>query len=191
MAPTMLSLWASCVFTCVVFFCGAFSLARYPVRRALLLLWLLPHRCHLFLLLMLLRLTGIQPRPWMMLRLTLMISKCPLTQMPFPFTEMICLLTLSGATMMLELLLFSLRVSSLSLLRSSLASAPLQRCGLTSVSAISPLVMHSTYLCCVRSTLFSRVTLLLMSSTHRVLPSGVSLTLFGQWFVELAVAARL
>jgi diketogulonate reductase-like aldo/keto reductase len=33
----------------------------------------------------------------MMLRLTLMISRCPLTQMPSPFTEMICLLTLSVA----------------------------------------------------------------------------------------------
>ena len=162
-----------------------------PVRLALLLLWLLPRRCHLFLLLMLLRLIGIQPRPLTMLRLMLMISRFPPTQMLFLFTEMICLLTLSGATMMLELLLFSLRVSYLSLRLSSWVSVLLLRCGPIFVSDISHLVMLSTYLWCVRSTLFSRVTLLLMSSTHRALPASASLTLSGQLFVVLAVVARL
>ena len=39
--------------------------------------------------------------------------------------------------------------------------------------------------------LFSRVTLLLMSSTYKVLPSGVSMTLFGQLFVAPVIAVRL
>jgi hypothetical protein len=140
---------------------------------------------------MLLRLIGMQPRLSMMLRLMLMISRYPPTQMLLLLTEMICLLTLSGATMMLELLPFSLRVSYLSLRLSSWVSVLLLRCGPIFVSDISHLVMLSTYLWCVRSTLFSRVTLLLMSSTHRALPSGSRLTLSGQLFVLLAVVARL
>ena len=191
MAPTMPSLRGLCVSTCAVSFCGVFSLARSPVRLALLLLWLLPRQHRRFLLLMLLRLIAMPPRLSMILQLMPMISRCQPIRMPFLPIVMICLLTLSGAMMMLVLLLFSLRVSSLSLLRSSWDLAQLQRCGLISVSAISPLVMLSTYLWCVRSTHFSKVILLLMSSIPSALPSGASLTLFGQLFVEPVVAVRL
>ena len=86
------------------------------------------------------------PRLSMILQLMPMISRCQPIRMPFLPIVMICLLTLSGAMMMLVLLLFSLRVSSLSLLRSSWVSAQLPQCGLIFVSAISPLVMLSTYL---------------------------------------------
>ncbi|XP_037424693.1 uncharacterized protein LOC119289489 [Triticum dicoccoides] len=191
MAPTMLSLWVSCASTCAVFSCGAFSLARSPVRHVMLLLWLLSRRSRLFLLPTLLRLIGMQPRPLMMLRWMLMISRYPLTQMLFLFTGMICLLTLSGATMMLERLRFSLRVSYPSLRLSSWVLVLLLRCGPIFVTDISHLVMLSTYLWCVRSMLCSRVTLLLMSSTPRALPSGVSLTLSRLWFVVLAAVVRL
>src|SRR3954470_15578975 len=51
--------------------------------------------------------------------------------------------------------------------------------------------MLSTYLSCARSTHSSKVIPLLMSSIHSVLPSGVSLTLFGQLFVAPVVVVRL
>ena len=51
--------------------------------------------------------------------------------------------------------------------------------------------MLSTYLWCAKSTHFSKVILLLMSSIHSALPSGASLTLFGQLFVESVIAVRL
>ena len=57
-----------------------------------------------------------------------------------------------------------------------MGSVLLQRCGPTSVSTISPLAMPYTSLWCARSMLSSRVIRLWMSSTHSVLPSGVSLT---------------
>lgn len=121
-------------------------------------------------MLMLRSLIGMQPRPVTMLRLKLMINRYQLTQMLFLSTGMICLPTLSGAMMMLGLLLFSLRVSYLSL--------HLSLWGLGTVAAMW------SYL------LFIKVTLLWMS-TSRVLPSGTSLTNSGLLFVVLAVAARL
>ena len=93
------------------------------------------------------------------------------------FIGMLCLFTLSGAMMMLVLLLSSLLVFYPSLLLSLWDWALLLRCGLICVSAISPLVMLSTYLWSVRSMIFSKETRLLMSSTHSALPSGFSLTL--------------
>ena len=123
------------------------------------------------------------------LRLT--ISRYPPIPMLSLCTGMIFLLILSGAMMMLELLLFSLQVSSLSLLWSSWALALLHRCGPIFVSAISPLAMLFTSLWCVRSTHFSKVILLLMSSIPSALPSGASLTLFGQLFVEPVFAVRI
>jgi hypothetical protein len=57
------------------------------------------------------------------------------------------------------------------------------------VSAISRLEMLFTYLWSVRSMLFSRAILLLMSSTLRVLLFGVSLILFVRLCVPLVPAA--
>jgi hypothetical protein len=81
---------------------------------------------------------------------------------------------------MLVLLLFSPPVFCLSMLLSSWVFPLLLLSGLFFVSAISRLGMLSTYLWSARSMPFSRVILLLMSSTLRVLLFGVSLILFVQ-----------
>jgi hypothetical protein len=78
---------------------------------------------------------------------------------------------------MLVLLLFSLPLFCLSMLLSSWVFPLLLLSGIFFVSAISRLGMRFTCLWSARSMPFSRVILLLMSSTLRVLLFGVSLIL--------------
>jgi hypothetical protein len=89
---------------------------------------------------------------------------------------------------MLVLQLFSFPVFYHSLSLSLWVFLLLLTCGLIFVSATSHPGMLFIYLWFVRSMPFSRVSLLLMSSTNRVLLSGISLTLFALRFVVPAHA---
>ena len=190
MALTTGSLLASCASICAVFVFGAFLPARSPVRRGPLLLCLLPrHLCHRPLLMMLHRLPRIRPRLPKPLLMKHMSSRYLIIQRRLVPTERVWLSLLSGVMRMRGLLLFSPRVFSRSLLLSSWTLLLLLRCGPSFVSTISLLVILSIYLCCVRSMIFSRITLLLMSSTPRVLRFGTSSTPSAVLSVVLASVA--
>ncbi|XP_073359353.1 uncharacterized protein [Aegilops tauschii subsp. strangulata] len=175
MVLTTPSSLASCAFTCVAFVSGVFFLARSAVRHVRFLQWPLLRRLHWFFLRTLIR------PPRMRLSLLMRLLIVPMMRGFWPMRRLfrrimvLCLFTPSGLMMMLVLQLFSLLVFCLSLLLSFWVFLLFFRCGPVFVSAMSPLVMPYTFLWFVRSMLFSRVTLLLMTFMHRVLLSGAQL----------------
>ena len=191
MVLTTPSSLASCAFTCVASVSGVFFLARSAVRHVRFLRWPLLRRLHWFFLRMLIRPPRMRLRLLMRLLIVLMMRGFWLMRRLFRRIMVLCLFTPSGLMMMLVLQLFSLLVFCLSLLLSFWVFLLSSRCGPVFVSAMSPLVMPYTFLWFVRSMLFSRVTLLLMTFMHRVLLSGASLILSAVLVVVLAPAARL
>ncbi|XP_044318468.1 uncharacterized protein [Triticum aestivum] len=191
MVLTTPSSLALCAFTCVASVSGVFFLARSAVRHVQFLRWPLLRQLHRFFLWMLIRSPRMRLSLLMRLLIVLMMGGFWLMRRLFRRIMVLCLFTPSGLMMMLVLQLFSLLVFCLSLLLNFWVFLLSLRCGPVFVSAISPLVMPYTSPWSVRSMLFSRVTLLLMTSMHRVLLSGASLILSAVLGVVPAPVARL
>ncbi|XP_037447899.1 uncharacterized protein LOC119317533 [Triticum dicoccoides] len=191
MVLTTPSSLALCAFTCVASVSGVFFLARSAVCHVQFLRWPLLRRLHWFFLRMLIRPPRMRLSLLMRLLIVRMMRGFWLMRRLFRLIMVLCLFTPSGLMMMLMLQLFSLLVFCLSLLLSFWVFLLPLRCGPVFVSATSPLVMPYTFLWSVRSMLFNRVTLLLMTSMHRVMLSGASLILSAVLVVVLAPVARL